>query len=234
MWPNLMKRFFIVILVIIITIPNGYSLSISDSLANDPLKKPKNFYVLGFIPSRAQNIYGIAVGPVGSEIFCDKPYTQTVDGIGIQIIGQGVFQIFYLFLGGHYTFKSYYESKNENATRLALDSLMFLIDTTLKRVLYNGLVLSPFGTYSNQINGASISAWMSIGNYVNGISFNLLWNSITKVNGLSVGCANDALIVNGAQVGLINRTYDIKGIQIGLWNKNRKRSLPIINWNFKE
>lgn len=218
----------------LILIPSSYSNFISDSLVNEAIKKPKNFYVIGFTPSRAKNIYGIALGPVGSEVFCDKPYTQTVDGVGIQIIGQGIFQIFYLFLGGHSTFKSYYKSKNETATLLALDSLMFVIDTTLKRVLYNGIVLSPFGTYSNQINGASISAWMSMGNYVNGISFNFLWNAITKVNGLSVGLANDALIVHGAQIGLINRTYEIKGIQIGLWNKNRKRSLPIINWNFKE
>ena len=227
-----MKRFIFIILAIIILIPNSYS--ISDTLDNEAIKKPKNFYVIGLTPSRVKNIYGIALGPVGSEVFCDKPYTQTVDGVGIQIMGQGIFQIFYLFLGDHTTFKSYYKSKNETATLLALDSLMCVIDTTLKRVLYNGIVLSPFGTYSNQINGASISAWMSMGNYVNGISFNLLWNLVTKVNGLSFGLANDALIVHGAQVGLINRTYEIKGIQIGLWNKNRKRSLPIINWNFKE
>ncbi len=218
----------------IILIPNSYSISIPDSLDNVPLKKSKNFYVFGLIPSRAKNIYGIAIGPVGSEIFCDKPYTQTVDGVGIQIIGQGIFSIFYLCFGGHSTFTTYYKSNNRPETELALDSLMFGIDTTLKRVLYNGIVLSPFGTYSSQINGVSISAWMSLCNYVNGISLNLLWNSITKVNGLSVGIVNDALILNGAQIGLINRTYNIKGIQIGLWNKNRKRSLPIINWNFKE
>lgn len=229
-----MKRIFIVIFAIIILIPSSYSISISDSVDNKAIKKPKNFYILGLIPSRAKNIYGIALGPVGSEVFCDKPYTQTVDGVGIQVIGQGIFSIFYLCFGGHSTFKTYYKSKNTTATRLALDSLMFVMDTTLKRVLYNGIVLSPFGTYSNQINGVSFSAWMSMGTYVNGISFNLLWNVITKVNGLSVGLSNDALILHGAQIGLINRTYDIKGIQIGLWNKNRKRSLPIINWNFKE
>lgn len=219
---------------IILIIPNLYSISISDTLDNVVIKKPKNFYVIGLIPSRAQNIYGIAIGPVGSEVFCDKSYTQSIDGVAIQLIGQGIFSIFYLCLGGHATFKTYYKSNNETATRLAVDSLMFVTDTTLKRVLYNGIVLSPFGTYSNQINGVSISAWMSLGTYVNGISFNLLWNSITKVNGLSVGLSNDSLIIHGAQIGLINRTYDIKGIQIGLWNKNRKRSLPIINWNFKE
>jgi hypothetical protein len=32
---------------------------------------------------------------------------------------------------------------------------------------------------------------------------------------------------------MFNKTLDLRGIQIGLWNKNGKRSLPLINWQFK-
>jgi hypothetical protein len=44
---------------------------------------------------------------------------------------------------------------------------------------------------------------------------------------------DEAKIGRGVQIALFNSSMNFKGIQIGLWNKNQKRSLPFINWNFK-
>jgi hypothetical protein len=53
----------------------------------------------------------------------------------------------------------------------------------------------------------------------NGLTFAFIGNHDTKCKGI--------------QIGLINSAVDLKGLQIGLWNKNQKRSMPIINWNFR-
>jgi hypothetical protein len=41
-------------------------------------------------------------------------------------------------------------------------------------------------------------------------------------------------VTKGLQIGFVNKTIKLKGFQIGLWNKNGERSLPLINWNFKD
>ena len=51
----------------------------------------------------------------------------------------------------------------------------------------------------------------------------------TKIAGLR----NRAMIAKGVQIALFNKSSDMRGIQIGLWNMNGKRSLPLINWQFK-
>jgi len=75
---------------------------------------------------------------------------------------------------------------------------------------------------------------MSFGKKINGISFNLLWNLYYRINGVSIGVSNSSLEIKGVQLGIINKTVKLRGIQIGIWNKNEKRSLPLINWNFKD
>jgi len=191
---------------------------------NKTIEKEQNKYFIGFIPSKANNIFGIAIGPFGSEAICNKPYTKYSHGLNIQIPGQGILQIFYIFDS---PFKQAY------ATNL-IEKEIIQIDTSLKRVVHNGLIISPFGTFSDQVNGASISVGMSLGKIVNGISINLLWNLYYKINGLSIGVFNSSLDVKGVQIGIINKTVKLKGIQLGLWNKNKDRSLPLINWNFKD
>lgn len=54
-----------------------------------------------------------------------------------------------------------------------------------------------------------------------------------QINGISIGLVNHTAITKGIQIGIVNKTKKLKGYQFGLWNKNEKRSLPIINWSFK-
>jgi hypothetical protein len=199
------------------------SVSIASFSKQDSLQINKKYtdrYIAWFIPSTANNIYGVAVGLIGSEVICNKPYTKYSHGINIQIIGQGFFLPFGI---EKFRFKDFYSQDKDPKT-----------DTMIKRVVHNGILLSIFGTYSNQINGISLSPWMSMNEKVNGLSINLLWNLEGIINGASIGIVNMSAKTNGIQIGIYNKTKKLKGIQLGIWNVNEKRSLPIINWNLKK
>jgi hypothetical protein len=213
-----MKNISIIIIIIISSI---FSFSQSDSLEFD--KKAKNRYVIWLIPSAARNIYGIAIGPVGSEAVCNRPYTKYSHGLNLQIPGQGFIQAFYM---NNVHFQDFYKIKN--------DSSKINYDTIPLRTVHNGIIISPLGTFTPKVNGISLSSFMSMGEKINGISFNLFWNLYNNINGASVGFVNTNGYVRGIQVGLVNKTANLRGFQIGLWNKNERRSLPIINWNFKK
>lgn len=198
-----------------------FSFSQSDTLKID--KKKTDRFVIWLIPAAATNIYGIAIGPVGSETICNRPYTKYSHGLNLQIPGQGFFQTFYI---NKLKFNDFH-------TKDDTDSLN-IYDTLPKRTVHNGLLISPLGTFTDQVNGVSFSLWMSMGKKINGLSFNLLWNLYEQINGISIGLVNHAAVTKGIQIGLVNKTKKLRGFQFGLWNKNEKRSLPIINWNFKD
>src|SRR5690554_7685694 len=123
--------------------------------------------------------------------------------------------------------------RDADVTRVQTCALpIFTQDTIPLRAIHNGLIVSPFGTFTDQVNGLSFSLWMSMGKKINGVSINLLWNFYEKMNGISIGLVNQTAETNGLQIGLVNKSLKLKGIQLGFWNKNEKRSLPIINWNF--
>lgn len=84
----------------------------------------------------------------------------------------------------------------------------------------NGLIVGAGGNAVYRGNGVMISSvWGNGANYFNGVQISA-FNTIVK-NGA------------GIQIGLWNQAKKFRGIQIGLWNENDKRSLPIINWQFK-
>jgi len=210
----------IIPIILLIIFSATFSFSQSDSLEFD--KKTKDRFGIWLIPSASKNIYGIAIGPVGSEAICNRPYTKYSHGLNLQLPGQGFFQTFYINKTRFKDFRS-----NENPDSLNLK------DTLPKRAIHNGLIVSPLGTFTNQVNGISFSLWMSMGQKINGLSVNLFWNLYEKINGMTVGFVNYTAVINGLQIGLVNKTTKLTGLQIGLWNKNEKRSLSIINWNFK-
>lgn len=182
----------------------------------------QNRYFFGFLPSGVNNVYGIALGPVGSEARCDKPFTKKSHGLNLQILGQGFFTPFYVF------------NKNLNVYNLSLDTTC-ITDTIIftPKALHNGLLVSGLGTFTDVINGISISPWMSLNNSVNGLSLNFLVNNVFVLNGAAVGLYNETIKTNGVQIGLVNRTHQLKGVQLGLWNVTDKRKLPLVNWSFR-
>jgi hypothetical protein len=50
--------------------------------------KPNNAYVFHLIPSIKDNIYGVSLGPIGSEAICNAIKLRRTHGINIQLIGQ--------------------------------------------------------------------------------------------------------------------------------------------------
>jgi len=100
----------------------------------------------------------------------------------------------------------------------------------------NGIGLSLVGNFIEKQNGVL----MSIGYFgnqsfkSNGVMISGIGNTSNYINGIQIGAQNYILDKgNGIQIGIYNNAKSFKGIQFGLWNKNDKRSLPIINWNFK-
>ncbi len=196
----------------------GYHfISLNDQRAN-------NRYVFTFTPNLAKNFYGLSVGLFGSEIICNKGYTQHSSGLNVQLLGQGFFQVF--MIG--------YLRSPDSLDALAEDSRFGIerVNLVPDRVDHSGLLLSTFGTYTDRISGASISGWMSSHKIVKGFSFNLLWNNIRTLKGVCLGLFNTIENGAGLQLGLFNVSSSARGIQIGLWNKNEKRSLPVLNWYF--
>ncbi|MFK8058870.1 MAG: hypothetical protein AB8B78_02160 [Polaribacter sp.] len=98
----------------------------------------------------------------------------------------------------------------------------------------NGLQLGFASLKESKINGIEINVAGNFNSIVNGLSITPIINKHYKVSGIDISIlGNIDYKVNGIQIGLFNRATQLKGIQIGLWNKNEKRSLPFINWNFK-
>lgn len=213
------SNMFRTLIILLLLFFNSVSFSQSDLSEFD--KKEKDRYGIWLIPSASRNIYGIATGFVGSESICNRPYTKHSHGINLQLIGQGIFQVFLIN-------KAKFNDPQANSDSTNL----FTQDTIPLRAIHNGLIVSPFGTFTDQVNGLSFSLWMSMGKKINGVSINLLWNFYEKMNGISIGLVNQTAETNGLQIGLVNKSLKLKGIQLGFWNKNEKRSLPIINWNF--
>ena len=216
---------FSLVLSALVAIVFDISVSAQNTCKINDTVRTQNRYVLGLLPSRSKNLYGIAIGPIGSECFCYLPYTRNSNGLNIQL-GQGIFQTFMIKSWNLDKYTEIIDSLN-NADILHSKSI------PLKKVIHNGILLAVFGTFSDQINGISCSAWMSSNRIVNGLSFNLLWNIQQTINGAVIGIANTTIKTYGVQAGLYNKSVKLKGFQFGIWNVNEKKTLPLVNWNFK-
>ena len=188
----------------------------------DSLKYLKNKYVVSFIPSRSPNSYGIQIGLIGSEVICGYPYYKVSNGFNFQVFGQGILWMFYPIV--------YKNIDSASIIKMPIDTL---IKYDRLRSIHNGIMFSSFGAIDTKVNGITMSLFYGQGNSINGIASNLIRNKFNVVNGLEIGLINESRNVKGLQLGLINVTNNLNGFQIGLWNVNNKRTLPLINWNFK-
>lgn len=208
----------------LISFAGGAQEKSSDTIARraDTITKQGNGYVFWFVPSRRDNIYGIAFGLFGSEIICNVPNVKKSHGINIQLFGQGLFIPFNPKVFGY-------------RGMFSCDTCWGVTykDSLNYRAVHNGILVSTFGTMTDVSNGLVISGWFSLGHRANGVIINALANKYTVMNGLAVSISNESYEANGVQIGLVNRTRKLRGFQFGLWNVNDKRKLPLINWCFK-
>jgi hypothetical protein len=182
-----------------------------------------NAYVLAFLPNKKKNIYGLALGLIGSESYCSYGNIRTSHGLNIQLLGSGWFIVLS---------KQFWNPKLGFGNDSIINTV--LNDETQYRVRHNGLLLSSLGTNTSISNGVSLSGVVSNGMTMNGFAFNFLSNNYMVTNGIAISLLNRAYRANGIQIGLINRSKHLKGFQVGLWNVNSKRRMPIVNWCFRE
>ena len=213
-----------------------------------------------YLPAEDVIINGVGAGIVlngGNHVqFNNQPLT-IVNGLCIELIGFG--SILPLAPGSpiypsrdtSYSIKevqnTFYRVNTEDdtlflvKTRLDTTTIIYDVDKEISSYqspdyLVNGLVISGFGVagQSVQVNGVNLSGLFTFTAKTNGFSASLIFNITGISNGLSIsGLGNNSLQTNGLQIGLFNQCWKLRGVQIGLWNKNEKRSLPLINWNFK-
>lgn len=98
----------------------------------------------------------------------------------------------------------------------------------------NGMTITGVANVIVKANGVFIAGGGNVMYQSNGLMISALNNEANRFNGVQISGRN---IIEekgtGVQIGVYNEANNFKGIQLGLWNKNHKRSLPILNWNFK-
>lgn len=100
----------------------------------------------------------------------------------------------------------------------------------------NGIQLGIYGSTCFKMNGIQISSNINYAHTVHGVQI-AGFNDAKYLKGLQVGVWNNnnnkSEEFYGLQIGILNKTKKLRGIQLGLWNVNEKRSLPLVNWQFK-
>jgi len=188
------------------------------------------------LPNRIDKVNGLALG-LGHYSFKDKIKKHRVNGLNVEI--NPVSPLIVLFQDVNYV--------PNDTISVVLNGLHISTGGFSGGAVLNGMGISLYnvgikssgftinGLYSatKQLDGLHISG---IGNKAEAATGVLIAavNDIGSCKGVFVGAFNITNDIKGVQVGLVNISQKAKGVQIGLWNKNNKRSLPFINWNFKD
>lgn len=177
-------------------------------------------YIIWASPSKATHVYGLMfnIWPKDS-----MPYPK-INGVEFNICPATVFSpfilaVFSLDVG---------RILNMNSDSLPLNALK-----NFKKI--NGLQLGFMNQEPTVINGLDINASGSFESVTNGLTLSAIRNEHYVINGITVAAMENLdHTCNGVQIALLNSCKQLKGFQFGLWNKNQKRSLPLMNWCFKQ
>ena len=195
----------------------------SDRSKMDTTYDVKN--VFWFTPCKVENINGLAFGVFSENIKNDHYYEKdslTINGLNLEVNPFSIMSmLMYPAFIGPYP-----------------DSIEFYHEILKKDIetKINGININPINTINeSEINGLNITGLITLVDEINGFSFSGISAFSYSLKGIGIaGIYNRATIAKGLQIGLVNKSVNSKGIQIGLWNTNGKRSLPFINWQFKE
>ena len=199
--------------------------SSGQTLETNANKRPyKKRNVFSFIPGKVDQINGLALGLwaentndyLGGDSLKINGLSVEVNPILLFIYIRGVFSV------PHQDSIEYYLAERKK---------------NYKGLTVKGLNLNVPGSinFNATISGFNVSGLTMVTGKLNGVSISGLTYSSYILNGVSVaGIYNSATKVKGLQIGLFNRASQLRGFQLGLWNRNGRRSLPIINWQFKD
>jgi len=179
--------------------------------------------IFWFTPNKVEEINGIALGfhakNIKNEMFNERD-SLVIRGLNLEINPFAIFSLMNPTLNGPYP-----------------DSLILYNEKIKKdwQVKINGVNLSLVNTINEmRIKGFNLTGLITVVDEIHGVSISGINNFSYIMNGICIAALrNRATIAKGVQIGLINNSADLRGFQFGLWNINGKRSLPIINWQFK-
>ena len=199
----------------------GAGMLIPDRSKMDDTYNKKN--VFGFTPCKVEEINGFALGlhtkNTKNQIFNERD-SLLVRGLSLEINPFSIFSIASTRLNGPYADSLHiYNSVIKKDWQVKIKGVHISAINTINEMVLHGLNITGVFTVIDEIHGVSISG---------------LNNFCYVLKGVSIaGLRNRATMAKGLQIGLYNKATDLRGFQIGLWNSNGKRSLPLINWQFK-
>lgn len=232
-----MKKYFLLLLVLL--------MSLSSFGQFKTIEKRKLRFPAWVFHSKNTDILGLSLGVFPKDVFKDTTLTRTF-GFRIEAPGFGIISPLMPTSPVSDSRESYDLKMSEPLIEKVHG--FNLSSGTFGTMEINGFSGALMIQYIYKMNGVSIACMSNLVERHNGIAISVLGNEIYKANGLLVGLGNGVSHFNGIQIGaannisdkgaglqigLFNKAKNFKGIQLGLWNKNNKRSLPIINWNFK-
>jgi hypothetical protein len=181
----------------------------------------RNYFAL--IPNNVNKINGLAIGAWAANLKNDTDTLQNLEINGCNIEINPI--LFFIYIRGYG-----FAIPQINNDSLYKQNKLERFTTKIKG--FNCSILG-YANHTGQITGLSITPLTMLVGELNGVSISGLTNSAYNFNGVSIcGIYNSVYKMKGLQIGLFNKAVHLKGIQIGLWNKNKKRSLPFINWQF--
>lgn len=199
----------------------GAGMTKPDRSKMDNTYDKKNF--IWFTPCNVEEINGIAIGLYTKNIknreFNERD-SLIVRGLSLEINPFSILAILFTSFDGPYpdSINIYYE-KIKNDWEVKINGVNISLVNTINEMEIRGFNFTPLVTVIDEVHGVTISGLNNFCYILNGVSI--------------AGLRNRATIAKGLQIGLFNKSTDMRGIQIGLWNTNAKRSLPLINWQFR-
>jgi len=198
-------------------------------LAQSP--KRKNRFPVGTFHHKNQNITGISVG-LYSGFDDDEDRNVHTNGIRLEPIGMGI-AVPLIPSSPISETEGQFKATMAAPPSEVINGFNLSPAGTVCDCITNGVSAGLIGQINKQVNGISASLMMNFSESTNGIQL-AMFNESYAMNGLQIGISNTGRSARGLQIGLVNESDNLKGVQIGLWNVNKKRKLPIINWNFKD
>src|SRR6218665_430864 len=208
-----------------------------------------NFFLLLFVPafySTAQirehyfpvwtfhqanaNIHGLSVG-----ISQDIPEQKNVvtNGVRVELFGLGILLPLIPQSPIAETEERFREQLSEPPSE-KVNGIALSLTGTGCDCRVNGFTAGLIGQFLREVNGVSAS-YLSLVHSHKGAQLALVGSANYQMYGLQAGfVGNSSVRARGVPIGIYNEAKDLRGIQIGVWNKNGRRSLPIINWQFKK
>jgi hypothetical protein len=200
-----------------------------------PVHKKRVSNIIGFVPSKAEQINGWAVG----WAFALNTYRDEIDSVQINGLytNAGPLQIILpLFALGVRQTKQYSVDDSAAHERTAfsrsLNGLAVGVYDVGRKFRIQGLQVNAIFQHTGKLNGISITGLLSRHDEMNGVMITGLVGQSYKLNGLQLGTINQCSKLKGVQIGLFNRARKVKGVQIGFWNQIGKWGLPFINFRF--